>query len=327
VYIVPGKYLIGGKIMSLMKGNILEAIGNTPLIRINRLCPNPKVIIGAKLEGDNPGGSVKDRPALYMIEQAEASGELTKEKIIIEPTSGNTGIGLAMVAAVKGYRLIVTLSEFMSMERRKTLAAFGAEIVLTPGEKGTDGAIEKAWEMYNSDPNLYFMPNQFANKNNFLAHYYTTAQEIWAQTEGKITHLVAGMGTTGTLMGLSKSLKELNPAIKIIGVEPNLNHKVQGLKNMEEARVPEIYDIGCLDEKIRISDEDAFEMARKLAKEEGIFAGISSGAAMHVAVRESTRIAEGLIVVIIPDRGDRYLSTDLFCYNPCGNINCKLKAE
>ncbi|MFZ3170410.1 MAG: cysteine synthase family protein [Carboxydocellales bacterium] len=313
--------------MSLMKGNILEAIGNTPLIRINRLCPNPKVIIGAKLEGDNPGGSVKDRPALYMIEQAEASGELTKEKIIIEPTSGNTGIGLAMVAAVKGYRLIVTLSEFMSMERRKTLAAFGAEIVLTPGEKGTDGAIEKAWEMYNSDPNLYFMPNQFANKNNFLAHYYTTAQEIWAQTEGKITHLVAGMGTTGTLMGLSKSLKELNPAIKIIGVEPNLNHKVQGLKNMEEARVPEIYDIGCLDEKIRISDEDAYEMARKLAKEEGIFAGISSGAAMHVAVRESTRIAEGLIVVIIPDRGDRYLSTDLFCYNPCGNINCKLKAE
>lgn len=313
--------------MSLMKGNILEAIGNTSLIRINRLCPNPKVIIGAKLEGDNPGGSVKDRPALYMIEQAEASGELTKEKIIIEPTSGNTGIGLAMVAAVKGYRLIVTLSEFMSMERRKTLAAFGAEIVLTPGEKGTDGAIEKAWEMYNSDPNLYFMPNQFANKNNFLAHYYTTAQEIWAQTEGKITHLVAGMGTTGTLMGLSKSLKELNPAIKIIGVEPNLNHKVQGLKNMEEARVPEIYDIGCLDEKIRISDEDAFEMARKLAKEEGIFAGISSGAAMHVAVRESTRIAEGLIVVIIPDRGDRYLSTDLFCYNPCGNINCKLKAE
>ena len=313
--------------MSLMKNNILEAIGNTPLVKLNRLCPNPNVIIAAKLEGTNPGGSVKDRPALYMIEMAEKSGQLTREKIIIEPTSGNTGIGLAMVAAVKGYRLVVTMSEWMSMERRKTLAAFGAEIILTPGEQGTDGAIEKAYEVYEANPELYFMPNQFANENNIMSHYDTTAMEIWAQTEGKITHFVAGMGTTGTLMGISKRLKELNPEIKIIGVEPNKNHKVQGLKNMEEARVPEIYDIGRLDEKVRIADEDAYEMARLLAGHEGIFSGISAGAAVHVAVQKAKELDKGLIVVVIPDRGDKYLSTDLFCFSPCGNTYCQLKAE
>ena len=312
--------------MSLIKNNILEAIGNTPLVRINHLCPNPKVTIAAKLEGDNPGGSVKDRPALYMIEMAEKSGQLTKDKIILEPTSGNTGIGLAMVAAVKGYKLIVTMSEWMSMERRKTLSAFGAEIVLTQGDKGTDGAIDKAHEMYNANPDIYFMPNQFANENNFMAHY-TTAAEIWQQTEGKITHFVAGMGTTGTLMGISRRLKEFNPDIRIIGVEPNMKHKVQGLKNMEEARVPEIYDIGRLDKKFRISDEDSFAMARMLARHEGIFSGISSGAAMHIAVEVAKELDEGLIVVIIPDRGDKYLSTDLFCYNPCGNTDCALKAD
>ncbi len=313
--------------MSLMKNNILEAIGSTPLVKINRLNPNPNVLIAAKLEGNNPGGSVKDRPALYMIEMAEKTGVLTKDKIIIEPTSGNTGIGLAMVAAVKGYKLVVTMSEWMSMERRKTLSAFGAEIILTPGEKGTDGAIEKAYEIYESNPELYFMPNQFANENNVLSHYDTTAMEIWEQTQGKITHFVAGMGTTGTLMGTSKRLKELNPEIRIIGVEPNMNHKVQGLKNMEEARVPEIYDIGRLDEKIRIRDEDAFEMARLLARYEGIFSGISAGAAMHVAVNKAKELETGLIVVIIPDRGDKYLSTDLFCFNPCGNTSCQIKAE
>lgn len=313
--------------MSLIKNNVLETIGNTPMVRINRLCPNPQVTIAAKLEGNNPGGSVKDRPALYMIEMAEKSGQLTKDKIIIEPTSGNTGIGLAMVAAIKGYRLMVTMSEWMSMERRKTLSAFGAEIVLTPGEKGTDGAIEKAQELYESNPNLYFMPNQFDNENNLMSHYDTTAMEIWEQTEGKITHFIAGMGTTGTLMGISKRLKELNPEISIIGVEPNMKHKVQGLKNMEEARVPHIYDITRLDEKVRISDEDSYEMARLLAKHEGIFAGISAGAAMHVAVQIAKEIDNGLIVVIIPDRGDKYLSTDLFCYNPCGNTNCQLKGE
>lgn len=313
--------------MGLMKNNVLEVIGGTPLVKINRLCPNPNVVIAVKLEGDNPGGSVKDRPALHMIDMAEKSGLLTKDKIILEPTSGNTGIGLAMVAAVKGYRLVVTMTEWMSMERRKTLAAFGAEIILTPGEKGTDGAIEKAHEMREANPDLYFMPNQFANDNNLLSHYYTTAMEIWEQTEGKITHFIAGMGTTGTLMGTSGRLKELNPDIKIIGVEPNMNHKVQGLKNMEEARVPEIYDINKLDEKIRISDDDAFEMARSLARLEGIFSGISAGAAMYVAAQKAKELDSGLIVVIIPDRGDRYLTTDLFCFQPCGNTNCSIKGE
>ena len=313
--------------MNSIKNNILEAVGSTPLIKINRLCPNPNVIIAAKLEGSNPGGSIKDRPALHMIEAAEISGALTKDKIIIEPTSGNTGIGIAMVAAVKGYKLVVTMSELMSMERRKTLAAFGAEIILTDGSKGTDGAIEKAHEICNSNPELYFMPNQFSNEHNLLAHYHGTAQEIWQQTDGKITHFVAGMGTTGTLMGTSRRFKELNPEIQIIGVEPNLKHKVQGLKNMEEARVPEIYDIGQLDEKVRISDEHAFEMARSLAMQEGIFAGISAGAAMYVAVSKAKQLDSGLIVVIIPDRGDRYLTTDLFCFNPCGNTNCSIKGE
>ncbi len=310
-----------------IKNNILEAIGNTPMIKINHLCPNSNVLIAAKLEGNNPGGSVKDRPALHLIEMAEKSGRLTKDKIIVEPTSGNTGIGLAMVAAVKGYKLIVTMSEWMSMERQKTLAAFGAEIILTPGEKGTDGAIEKAIEMCTENPDLYFMPNQFDNEDNLMAHYYSTANEIWEQTDGKITHFVAGMGTTGTLMGISKRLKELNPQIKIIGVEPNMSHKVQGLKNMEEARVPHIYDLSSLDEKIRIADEDAFEMARALTKYEGIFAGISAGAAMHVAAEVAKGLDQGIIVVIIPDRGDRYLSTDLFCFNPCGNPNCAIKGE
>ncbi len=313
--------------MSSIKSNILETIGNTPLVRINRLCLNPNVTIAAKLEGDNPGGSVKDRPALNMIDAAEKSGHLNKDKIIIEPTSGNTGIGLAMVAAVKGYKLVVTMSESMSMERRKTLGAFGAEIILTDGSKGTDGAIEKAHELYNSNPDLYFMPNQFANQNNLLSHYDGTAMEIWHQTEGKITHFVAGMGTTGTLMGISKRLKELNSEIQIIGVEPNLKHRVQGLKNMEEAKVPEIYDISRLDEKIRISDEDAFEMARSLAMQEGIFSGISAGAAMYVAVSKAAQLDSGLVVVLIPDRGDRYLTTDLFCFNPCGNTSCSIKGE
>lgn len=310
-----------------IKSNILEAIGKTPLIKINHLFTNPNVIIAAKLEGNNPGGSVKDRPALNMIEMAEKSGRLTKDKIIVEPTSGNTGIGLAMVAAVKGYRLVVTMSEWMSMERQKTLAAFGAEIVLTPGEKGTDGAIEKAMEMCRENPDLYFMPNQFDNEDNYMAHYYTTADEIWEQTDGKLTHFVAGMGTTGTLMGISKRLKELNPEIQIIGVEPNMSHKVQGLKNMEEARVPEIYDISHLDEKVRINDEDAFEMSRALTRNEGIFAGISAGAAVHVAGEIARKLNNGIIVVIIPDRGDRYLSTDLFCFKPCGNPNCRIKGD
>ena len=302
----------------MLKDTILETIGETPLVRINRLNPNPQVTIAVKLEGTNPGGSIKDRIAYNMIAEAEASGELTRDKIILEPTSGNTGIGLAMVAAVKGYRLICTMSEWMSVERRRTLEACGAEIVLTPGEKGTDGAIEKAHEMYRGNPGKYFMPNQYANINNPLAHYHTTAMEIWRQSGGRVTHFVAGMGTSGTLMGVSGRLKELNPGIKIVGVEPNLNHKIQGLKNLQEAVVPEIFDMSKLDSKLNVSDEDAFAMTRLLARQEGIFTGISAGAAMYAAVETAKTLDSGFIIVIIPDRGDKYLSTeDLFCCESC----------
>jgi S-sulfo-L-cysteine synthase (O-acetyl-L-serine-dependent) len=300
-----------------MKASILEVIGETPLVRINSLNPNPNVVVAAKLEGHNPGGSVKDRIAYHMIRKAEESGELTRDKIILEPTSGNTGIGLAMVTAVLGYRLVVTMSELMSSERRKMLEVFGAEIVLTAGDKGTDGAIEKANEMMLLEPDKYFMPNQFANKHNALAHYETTAEEIWRQTNGKITHFVAGMGTTGTLMGISSRFKELNPAIRIVGAEPFMNHKIQGLKNMQEAVVPEIYDPSRLDEKVNVSDDDAFDMSFRLAREEGIFAGISAGAAMHAAISIASALESGLVVALIPDRGDKYMSTDLFCVERC----------
>ena len=304
----------------MLKNDILETIGETPLVRINRLNPNNNILITAKLEGTNPGGSIKDRIAFNMLTEAETDGLLTPDKIIIEPTSGNTGIGLAMVAAVKGYRLICTMSEWMSTERRRTLEAFGAEIVLTPGEKGTDGAIEKAHEMYRQNPEKYFMPNQYSNQNNPIAHYNTTAMEIWRQTGGQVTHFIAGMGTSGTLMGVSRRLKELNPEIKIIGVEPNLNHKIQGLKNMKEAVVPEIFDLSRLDNKVNVTDENAFAMTRLLAREEGIFTGISAGAAIFTAVETAKTLDKGYIVVIIPDRGDKYLSTeDLFCCERCEN--------
>ncbi|MGI5876162.1 MAG: PLP-dependent cysteine synthase family protein [Dethiobacteria bacterium] len=310
-----------------MYGSLLDVIGQTPLVKINRLNPNPKVTVAAKLEGTNPGGSIKDRVALYMINMAEKTGELTKEKIILEPTSGNTGIGLALVAAVKGYRLLVTMSEGMSEERRKMLEAFGAEILLTPGEKGTDGAIEKAKEIYSKNPHRYFMPNQFANPYNSLAHYETTAVEIWEQSKGLITHFVAGMGTTGTLMGCSKRLKEFNPGIKIIGVEPFKCHKIQGLKNMEEAIVPDIYNPACLDEKINVQDDDAFNVAKKLAREEGIFSGMSGGASVFIATELAKKLDQGFIVAIIPDRGEKYMSTPLYCLEPCEHRSkfCLLK--
>jgi len=300
-----------------LKENLLETIGKTPLVKIGRLNPNPRVTIAVKLEATNPGGSVKDRIAYYMITMAEKSGELTRDKIILEPTSGNTGIGLALVAAVKGYRLLVTMSEWMSEERRKILEAFGAEVILTPGEKGTDGAIEKARQLYAQNPKRYYMPNQYDNHSNTLAHYETTAVEIWEQTKGKITHFVAGMGTTGTLMGCSQRLKEYNPKIKIIGVEPYKSHKIQGLKNMEEAIVPELYDPSLIDEKINISDEDAFAMTKLLARKEGIFSGMSAGAAFHVATGIAKKLREGLIVALLPDRGEKYMSTPLYCLKPC----------
>ncbi len=259
--------------------NVLGLIGNTPVVRINKLNPNPRVTIYAKLEGQNPGGSIKDRIALSMIEDAERRGELTPDKIILEATSGNTGIGLAMVAAVKGYRVVLTMSAGMSIERKKMHAAFGARFVETDTIRGTDGAIEKANEMLKGDPKLYWMPNQYANPMNPFSHYSGTAVEIIRQVP-EITHFVAGLGSTGTLMGVSQRLKEYNPKIRIIGVEPKPNHRVQGLKNMKEAIVPPIFDPAMLDLRVTIADEPAYEMARRLAREEGLFVGMSSGAAM-----------------------------------------------
>jgi len=292
--------------------DILDAIGNTPLVELVKLNKNPKVKILAKLEGSNPGGSVKDRPAYYMIKKAEESGELTKDKIILEPTSGNTGIALAMIGAAKGYKVRLVMPECVSVERRRVLEAFGAEIALTPGPEKTDGAIKKAHQIIKEDPDKYYMPNQFENENNVLSHYETTGPEIWEQTNGEIDVFVAGMGTTGTLMGTAKYLKEKKPEIKIIGVEPTLGHAIQGLKNMEEAIVPKIYDPKMLDKKIVVEDEEAFNMARCLAVKEGLFVGMSSGAAVVGALKIAKKIKSGTIVVILPDRGDRYLSTTLF---------------
>jgi cysteine synthase B len=291
--------------------SILQCIGNTPITTID-LNPNPNVTLYAKLEGNNPGGSIKDRIALYMIETAEQEKKLTRDKIILEATSGNTGIGLAMVATAKRYRVKLTMPACVSIERRRILEAFGAELILSPPDQGTDGAIRLAHKILSEDPEKYFMPNQFDNDANVQAHYETTGKEIIEQTGGRITHFVAGMGTTGTLMGVSKRLKEFNSDIKIIGVEPVLHHRIQGLKNMTESIIPKIFDPNRLDEKCFVNDEEAFDTTRMLATKEGIFVGMSSGAAMHVALRKSSELREGIIVVILPDRGDRYLSTSLF---------------
>ena len=292
--------------------NILDLIGNTPIVEIRRLNPNKRVKIFAKLESSNPGGSIKDRIALHMIERAEERGELAKDKIILEATSGNTGIGLALVAAAKGYRLFLTMPESASEERKKILRAMGAELYITPANLGTDGAIEVAYNLVRENPGKYFCTDQFNNEDNVSAHYHGTAEEIWRQTGGKVTMVVATLGTSGTAMGISRRLKEYNPDIKIVGVEPYLRHKIQGLKNMKESYRPEIFDRSRLDEKVNILDEDAFEMARRLAREEGLLSGMSSGAAMYVAMEKAKEMKDGLIVVIFPDSGERYLSTELF---------------
>lgn len=292
--------------------SIIDCIGNTPLIEISRINTNKKIKIMAKMESANPGGSIKDRTALFMIEKAEERGDLNHDKIILEATSGNTGIGLAMIAAAKGYKLCLTMSEAASDERKKILRALGAELIFTPAVQGTDGAIEVAYRMLRENPDKYFGADQFNNEDNIAAHYHGTAQEIWDQTDGAVTMVVASLGTTGTAMGISRRLKELNPQIKIVGVEPYLKHKIQGLKNMRESYRPGIFDKKCLDEKVNILDEDAFAMARRLAREEGIMAGMSSGAAMFIATQKAMQMQEGLIVVIFPDSGERYLSTELF---------------
>jgi len=296
----------------MKRHTILDRIGKTPLVEIVRLNPYKKVRIFAKLEAFNPVGSVKERIALSMIEAAEAAGELTPDKIVLEATSGNTGIGLAMVCAVKGYRCQLVMPESASIERRKIMTAFGAEILLTPAKKSTDGAIEQAYAMAREHPDRYFLTDQFNNDANWRAHYDHTGPEIWEQTGGTVTDVVATLGTTGTVMGLSRYFADHHPEVRVTAMEPFYNHKIQGLKNMKESYRPGIFDKTLPYQIINIPDEEAFEAARNLARKEGIFAGMSSGAAMCAALTRAAQLDEGVIVVIFPDGGEKYLSTPLF---------------
>lgn len=282
------------------------------MVRINKLLSKPGVNIYAKLEGFNPTGSIKDRIAVKMVEKAEADGLLTPGKTIIEPTSGNTGIGLAIAGIVKGYPVEIVMSSAVSIERRKIIRSYGGKVILTPADQGTDGAIRKARELVAANPDKYYMPDQFANACNYLAHYENTAIEIWQQTEGKIDYLVCAVGTSGTLMGLSRFLKAMKPDIKVICAHPTRGHYIQGLKNMEEAIVPKIYDPSRIDVQEFVESEEAIHMARRIIAEEGIFAGMSSGAAMLAALRTAERIDNGNIVVVFPDRAEKYLSTSMF---------------
>lgn len=294
-----------------IKNNILETIGHTPLVKINKLTTGN---IYAKIESFNPAGSVKDRPALNMIEEAEKQGLIAQNAVIIEPTSGNTGIGLALVCAVKGYKLILTMPETMSVERRKLLEVYGAQIVLTEGSKGMQGAVDKAIELNKKYPNS-FIPQQFSNPANPEAHIKTTAQEIWSDTDGKIDIIIAGVGTGGTICGITKKLKELNPKILSVAVEPESSpllskgfaaaHKIQGIgANF----IPDNFDKNLIDEIYTVSDDSAFETQKHLATKEGILCGISSGAAMYAAINYAEKYPNKNIVVILPDSGERYLS-------------------
>lgn len=295
----------------MIYSNVLDLIGNTPMVKINSVNPNEKVEMYLKLEKYNPGGSVKDRIAKYMIEKAERDGILTKDKIVIEPTSGNTGIGLALVCALKGYELILVMPETMTLERRHILLVLGAKIVLSEGAKGMNGTEDLAKEIIKKNPEKYFMPNQFENQANVLAHYETTAEEIWRDTNGKITYFVAGIGTSGTLMGVSKRLREYNPSLRVIAVEPHPDTPIQGLKNLEVQYVPKIWEPERVDEIHRVSLQDAEEIARLLALKEGIFVGPSSGAIFKVAIEKARTLENGVMVVMAPDGGERYLSTTL----------------
>lgn len=290
---------------------ILKTIGNTPLVELKRYESSPKVKIFAKLEGGNPGGSIKDRIALFMINEALKKGLLSHDKTIIEPTSGNTGIGLAMISSIKGYKFTAVMPESVSIERRKLLSAFGADLVLTDGSKGTNYAIEVTRQMVTDNSNRYTFLDQFSNPANVNAHYETTGKEIILDLP-EITHFVAGMGTGGTLMGVGKRLKEFNSQIQIIGLEPKAISTIQGLRNMT-AYTPAIFDQNKLDKTIPIeADASAFELAKDLYRKEGISVGISSGAALWGAIQVAKSLKTGNVVTIFPDRGDKYLSTSLF---------------
>jgi len=293
-----------------MKRTIEDFIGNTPLVRLQRLPVSDRNILLVKLEGNNPAGSVKDRPAISMIRHAEARGEIKPGDTLIEPTSGNTGIALAMAAAIRGYRMVLIMPEHLSAERRQTMRAYGAEIILTPQKGGMEGARDLAEKMVREGRGT--MLDQFANPDNPRVHYETTGPEIWRDTEGKITHFVSSMGTTGTIMGCSRFLKEKKRSIQIVGCQPEEGSQIPGIRKWPEAYLPKIYERARVDRVESVSQADAEETTRRLAREEGIFAGISSGGAVHVALRISKELRHAVIVTIICDRGDRYLSTGVF---------------
>ena len=293
-----------------MNRTIEDFIGNTPLVRLQRLPGNSDNILLAKLEGNNPAGSVKDRPAISMIRHAEARKTIKPGDTLIEPTSGNTGIALAMAAAIRGYRMVLIMPEHLSMERRQTMRAFGAEIILTPQKGGMEAARDLAEKMVREGQGT--MLDQFANPDNPLAHYETTGPEIWRDTGGKLTHFVSSMGTTGTIMGCSRYFKEKNPKVQIIGCEPQEGSQIPGIRKWPEAYLPKIYQRSRVDRIESVSQAEAEEMTRRLAREEGIFAGISSGGAVHVALRVAKELKNAVIVTVICDRGDRYLSTGVF---------------
>ena len=293
-----------------MNQTLEHFVGNTPLVRLQRIPGSTTNVILAKLEGNNPAGSVKDRPALSMIKRAQARGRINPGDTLIEPTSGNTGIALAMCAAMMGYRLILVMPENQSMERRQSMAAYGAQLVLTPKEGGMEAARDVAQRLVQEGKGI--MLDQFSNTDNPLAHYETTGPEIWRDTEGKVTHFVSSMGTTGTIMGVSRFLKEKNPAIKIVGCQPADGSQIPGIRKWPAAYLPSICDWSRVDQVVEIAQRDAEDMARRLAVEEGIFGGISSGGALWAALQVSREARDAVIVAIICDRGDRYLSTGVF---------------
>ncbi|ACT50186.1 cysteine synthase CysM [Methylovorus glucosotrophus] len=287
-----------------------DFVGNTPLVQLKRLPGNTSNTILVKLEGNNPAGSVKDRPALSMIKRAEARGDIKPGDTLIEATSGNTGIALAMAAAMRGYKMVLVMPENQSLERRQTMKAFGAELVLTPRDGSMELARDVAMKLQAEGEGIVL--DQFANMDNPLAHYEGTGPEIWRDTGGKVTHFVSSMGTTGTIMGTSRYLKEQNPAVQIIGVQPEEGAQIPGIRKWPEAYLPSIYDAGRVDELVYVSQADAEKTTRKLASVEGIFAGISSGGALHAALQLSKKVENAVIVSIVCDRGDRYLSTGVF---------------
>lgn len=294
--------------------DILETTGNTPLVRINKLIRVPGVTLAVKLEGQNPSGSVKDRIALAMLRRGLAEGSLRPGMTVIEATSGNTGIALAMAAAVLDIPVEIALSESVSVERRQMLAAYGAKVILTPAAEGTDGAQREVQRRVQAEPEKYFHPDQFSNSANPRAHYAATANEILRDTDGRVTHFIAATGSTGTVSGVGARLKEYSGAIKTVAAVPEAHHRIQGLRNFTETDMPAIYDPSVIDERILVGTEEAFEMTRSLARREGIFVGMSAGAAMCAGVRETAHAPAGsLIVVLFADRGEKYLSTGVFC--------------